>query len=103
MILTFHYALEPGGYLLLGTSEGLRDYGDVFATVDRKFKLYMKTGAKLPFDYDLPMRSSGLALAGALPQRMPATGNELHVAGSDLQRSADRIVLSRLWTAGADH
>src|SRR6185437_893505 len=40
VMLTFHYALEPGGYMLLGMSEGLRDYGEVFGAVDRKHKMY---------------------------------------------------------------
>jgi two-component system, chemotaxis family, CheB/CheR fusion protein len=56
IMLTFHYALEPGGYILLGMSEGLRDYGDVFTSVDRKHKIYMKTGAQLPFNYAPPSR-----------------------------------------------
>ena len=47
VISTFHYALEPGGYMLLGLSEGLREYGDVFTAVDRRTKIYMKTGNRM--------------------------------------------------------
>jgi two-component system CheB/CheR fusion protein len=38
----FHYALHPGGYLFLGTSESVGEASDLFAVVDRKFKLYQR-------------------------------------------------------------
>ena len=40
MIALFHYALNPGGTLFLGTSETTGDCGDLFAVLDRKSKLY---------------------------------------------------------------
>ena len=40
LIPLFHYALRPGGYLFLGTSETIGDYHRLFSTVDRKWKLY---------------------------------------------------------------
>ena len=36
----FDYALLPGGYLFLGTSETVGEFGTLFATVDRKAKVY---------------------------------------------------------------
>ncbi len=36
----FHYALNPGGILLLGTSESVGDFSDLFQTLDRKLKIY---------------------------------------------------------------
>ena len=36
----FDYALVPGGYLFLGTSESVGDFGTLFSTIDRKAKLY---------------------------------------------------------------
>ena len=43
VIPTFHYALKPGGYLLVGNSEGLLGAGaDLFNMVDRKSKIYQK-------------------------------------------------------------
>lgn len=38
----FHYALNPGGFLLLGSSEGIGDLDHLFAPVDRKAKLYQR-------------------------------------------------------------
>ncbi|WP_084813679.1 chemotaxis protein CheB [Desulfogranum japonicum] len=40
LIPLFHYALNPGGHLFLGTSETVGEYGDLFATLDRKMKIY---------------------------------------------------------------
>ena len=40
LIALFHYALNPGGTLFLGTSETTGDCGDLFAVLDRKSKLY---------------------------------------------------------------
>ena len=90
---TFHYALDPGGYMLLGMSEGLRDYRDAFAPVDRKHKLYTKLGGRLSLNFPVSRdyRSS---------RANPAGRTALIDAGefwpeADLQRAADRIVLAR--------
>jgi two-component system, chemotaxis family, CheB/CheR fusion protein len=38
----FHYALNPGGMLFLGTSETVGEFVDLFSTLDRKSKLYQR-------------------------------------------------------------
>ncbi|XXJ20340.1 chemotaxis protein CheB [Desulfovibrio caledoniensis] len=45
LIPLFHYALRPGGFLFLGTSETVGDFGDLFTAVDRKSKLYLRNEA----------------------------------------------------------
>jgi two-component system CheB/CheR fusion protein len=40
IIPMFHYALNPSGYLFLGTSESIGDLGDIFRVNDRKHKIY---------------------------------------------------------------
>jgi two-component system CheB/CheR fusion protein len=42
LILLFHYALNPGGMLFLGTSETIGEFDDLFAVLDRKSKLYQR-------------------------------------------------------------
>jgi len=42
LIPVFHYALNPGGFLFLGTSETTGDSEDLFATVDRRSKVYQR-------------------------------------------------------------
>ena len=40
LIPLFHYALNPGGFLFLGTSESVSEHGELFVTVDRQSKVY---------------------------------------------------------------
>ena len=99
VMLTFHYALEPGGYMLLGMSEGLRDYRDVFTTVDRKHKIYMKTGEGLPYAFERPryfsVSQDNGGARGGQSDRERNVWPEL-----DLQRAADRLVLARFGPPG---
>lgn len=37
---TFHFALNPGGYLLLGGSETASDYSDIFVTTDKESHIF---------------------------------------------------------------
>ena len=38
----FHYALKPGGFLVLGSAESVGAYADWFQTMDRKQRIYSK-------------------------------------------------------------
>ena len=42
VIPTFHYALKPDGYLLLGSSESLGSFAEHFLLIDKKQKIYHK-------------------------------------------------------------
>ncbi|MEO0017812.1 MAG: hypothetical protein RLZZ522_1095, partial [Verrucomicrobiota bacterium] len=42
LIPLFHYALKPDGWLFLGTSEGIGEFGELFSVHDRKAKLYLR-------------------------------------------------------------
>ncbi|MEI6104789.1 MAG: chemotaxis protein CheB [Methanothrix sp.] len=42
IIPLFHYSLNPGGFLFLGTSEIVGDFIDIFVALDRKLKLYQR-------------------------------------------------------------
>lgn len=42
VIATFHYALNPNGYLMLGKSETIGTSGHLFSQVERKYKVYNK-------------------------------------------------------------
>lgn len=42
LIPLFHYALKPGGILLLGTSEGVGDFIEIFSVLDRKAKVFQR-------------------------------------------------------------
>lgn len=42
LIPLFHYSLNRGGLLFLGTSEGVGEFDDLFSVLDRKSKLYLR-------------------------------------------------------------
>ncbi|HYA22746.1 MAG TPA: chemotaxis protein CheB, partial [Terriglobales bacterium] len=89
VIPTLHYALKPNGYLMLGTAENLGAYGDYFASVDKKYKIFQKKSgsARLlanmgTFDYTMPR----------LPDsRIP---RERQIVSS-IEKEADRQLFSR--------
>lgn len=47
LIPLFHYALKPGGFLFLGSSETIGEYEELFSTLDQKSKLY--ESKEIPF------------------------------------------------------
>jgi two-component system CheB/CheR fusion protein len=53
LIPLFHYALKPGGVLFLGTSEGVGDFVELFAALDRKAKVYERSD-DYPGRHNLP-------------------------------------------------
>jgi two-component system CheB/CheR fusion protein len=42
LIPLFHYALQPGGRLFLGSSEGIGEFESLFTVLDRKAKVYQR-------------------------------------------------------------
>jgi two-component system, chemotaxis family, CheB/CheR fusion protein len=44
IIPLFHYALRPGGYLFLGLSENVARYNDLFHSLDRKNRVFQRSG-----------------------------------------------------------
>ena len=42
LIPLFHYSLNPGGLLFLGSSETIGEFGNLFTALDRKSKLYLR-------------------------------------------------------------
>src|SRR5947209_5814876 len=86
----FHYALNPGGYLLLGPAESVGTYDELFKLADKKSKIYAKTGVTTPRTIDfIPQRGLELGHFGAR-STIGASAN----FGGDLLKVADRIMLS---------
>ncbi|KAB2640371.1 MAG: PAS domain S-box protein [Verrucomicrobia bacterium] len=42
VIPLFHYALNPGGFLFLGTSETIGEFVELFEPIERKLKIYLR-------------------------------------------------------------
>jgi len=99
---TFHYALRPGGVLLLGASESIGEFTDLFEPLDKKHKIYIRRPGPTP-----PLHLSVTRVPGdygRIPARpVPGPETEAHAAlrvELDAQREADRITISRFAVPG---
>jgi two-component system, chemotaxis family, CheB/CheR fusion protein len=95
LIPIFHYALKPDRFLLLGTSESVGEFLDLFAPVDKKFKIYTRKSA--PRSPHLRFNSCDLALAKVKPM---ISINDEDSTDPDLHQAADRLVLDRYAPVG---
>ena len=100
IIPILHYALKPSGFLVLGSSESLSAFPDLFSIVNKKHKIFSKKPAASRLSYDFG-RSYLPAGSGIIES--PRRGEKLQ--GSleheiDIQAEADRIVLKNHSPAG---
>ena len=119
VLTLFHFALKPGGFLFLGSSESPGGLLDEFDTIDEHAKIYRKRrDIGLPRDLKLPLPRSGhtaalgppaaAAHAGVNPQLLarlrPAArsvhaaelpGRRARPAGRHLRRRRDAAARSR--------
>jgi two-component system, chemotaxis family, CheB/CheR fusion protein len=93
---TFHYSLRPHGYLLLGTSETIREFTDLFQLIDRKNKIFTKVGNS---GTRVTMAMAPHVLSRALQPPAPPISAESW-GELELQRAADRIVMARYGPPG---
>src|SRR5437868_6205991 len=86
----FHYALNPGGYLILGPAESVGTYDELFKLADKKSKIYAKGARTSPRTADIiPQRGPELTHFGGRSTAGAGTN-----FGGDLLKVADRIMLS---------
>ncbi len=84
-----HYALNPSGYLMLGRSESIGEFANLFSLVDKNSRIYSKKTALqgLRLDADLgPVRERA---------DMKKKKDDHAAGGTDIQKEADSIILSR--------
>ncbi len=97
----FHYALNLGGFLFLGTSETAGNFDDLFAVLDRKSKLYQ---CKEGFH---SLQSAGLGRVSPLPvptmDKVPqrATGKTAFPGKLSLRELTEQTLLQQLAPSGA--
>jgi two-component system CheB/CheR fusion protein len=95
LIPIFHYALNPGGFLMIGNSEGLlSSSAELFDMADKKQKIYRKKFVPTPLGFAFSAHpaephGNGAASQAASQTIEPARGQV------DLQREADRLLLAR--------
>ncbi len=99
VIPLFHYALNPGGFLVLGTSETVGEFTSLFTTVDRKQKIYQRkeygyAEKSLPIAKFLPSTPKADAELSSPAARKPAATKPT------LQELAERALLQQVIQAG---
>lgn len=102
---TFHYALKPTGFLLLGASESIGTFTDLFEPLDKKHKVYTRKPVSTPAVYLAATRSRP-ADSGAramLPMRSVAryeVSDEFRGSELTAQREADRVTVNQFAPPG---
>jgi two-component system, chemotaxis family, CheB/CheR fusion protein len=95
VIPIFHYALNPTGFLMLGSTEGLLGSGsELFEMTDKKQKIFRKRLVSAPVAFGFSLGKPEHAASGAqtvVPSKPPET---LKIP-LELQREADRLLLAR--------
>jgi two-component system CheB/CheR fusion protein len=94
VIPILHYALNPRGFLWLGSSETIGSSTDLFEAEDKKHKFYSKKPARAKRGFDFPL--------GTLAQKREGIGRATTRTGAgrggdetDAVAEADRIIMSR--------
>ena len=89
LVPVFHYALRPGGYLFLGSSENLTRHAELFAPVDKRHRIFQRR--------DSATNLSGFSLV--MPGIRSAQGQQRSLVrtidGMPLRQSVERQVLER--------
>lgn len=66
-LATFHYALKPRGFLMLGPSESVGPLAHAFSPLDKKLKIYSKQPASEPLNVPPPASEPLAAKTGTEP------------------------------------
>jgi two-component system CheB/CheR fusion protein len=88
LINVFHYALNATGYLVLGSAETIGPHEDLFAVVDKKYRVFRKKGADSGRDVHFALPFSRPAQRGAREGDDPR-------GASGIQGEVNRVILDR--------
>jgi two-component system, chemotaxis family, CheB/CheR fusion protein len=95
LIPLFHYSLNPGGVLLLGSAETTGNFTNLFTPLESNLRIYRRV--------DLPMRTPMIEFptgAGPVLSNTPGKGL-LPIATASIQSLADQLLLQRFSPAAA--
>ena len=90
LIPFFHYALKPGGFLLLGGAETVGNFSDLFEPVDSKTKLFAKRSVQSP-----PLSSMEVEIPGPKEQALREFAAQTALIQPDIRREVDRALMDR--------
>ncbi len=103
LIPTFHYALKPEGVLFLGASESIGGFPDLFESVNKKHKFFVKKAAPtLAFHLPLKKIAGERVSVEKMPPPPPSlSGRKLNEAADNYrgelsaEREADRVTVNQ--------
>ncbi|MDB5406485.1 MAG: chemotaxis protein CheR [Rhodospirillales bacterium] len=98
VIPIFHYALRPGGYLFLGTSENITQHAELFTPLTKKQRLFQRRDqatVTVPVPLFLPGRNGNGAAPVVLAGSAGAMAGVPHLEGLPLRQAVERRVLER--------
>jgi len=88
----FHYALRPGGFLLLGKSETIGGATDLFEQVSKHYKVYAKRQVAVPAEFDFIVRNyPNVEAPGDGHKPAPTSAAK----EPDLEKETDKLLLNR--------
>ncbi len=90
----FHYGLKPGGFLMLGSSETVGEFTDLFAMLDLQHKIYAKQSSARRLNLDLGESSPDRQATAPPPDYQEPRPTP------DLYSAADQVVLSHYSPVG---
>ncbi|MFZ0883472.1 MAG: chemotaxis protein CheB [Candidatus Acidiferrales bacterium] len=89
VVPALHYALRPGGYLMLGGSESLGTFADQFSVVDKKSKIYRKKSAAARLATFFTPQPYEYRRVGGTQVSKPAQ------SGIPIEKEVDRLLVNR--------
>jgi two-component system CheB/CheR fusion protein len=96
---TFHYALRPQGFLVLGTAESVSGFSELFAMVDAKYRIFEKKLAHSRHG-GVPARFTAAATEKKPHVRPGESRTLVEPLIGDIRKQADAVVLSQFAPAG---
>ena len=95
----FHYALNTGGFLFLGTSETVGEFGELYSALDRKSKLYQRVedlrGLRIEVGKFIPVQRPESEGSTSTGEKKPNTRNQ------HLREVTEQALLQQVDSAGA--
>jgi two-component system, chemotaxis family, CheB/CheR fusion protein len=93
VLRSFHYAMQPEGFLALGRSETTNSASDLFHLVDKDARLYGRKGTPVPLVVDMSLRKEQQD-GRELPELPPPPSNRRSLEGR-VDQEMDRLLLHR--------
>lgn len=90
LLALFHYALNPGGVLFLGTAETVNGFSDLYVPLDNRWRIFRRK------DHPVTLRAlAGMPSAYQLPSEVPPQASErkLEPSNSAVADVAQRLLL----------